>query len=181
MHSYRPVVAVRGEPGTKPPQGGFCVCDQFGWNLSEGRENRSDSISLDQLECSIPSLPLRVLTRPPEGGTPNSDSVSRLTHKYVLIDLGRIAEHDEANVAHIFLRHALHVRGCHDAQLFEKLQRVAPAATDQFVLGHAGSLRRVGLLADVIGGQELRYHRGDVVFTDRLALQASNLVQHHSH
>src|SRR5450759_5155777 len=25
MSAYRPVVAFRGEPGTKPPQGGFCV------------------------------------------------------------------------------------------------------------------------------------------------------------
>ena len=24
MSAYRPVVAFRGEPGTKPPQGGFC-------------------------------------------------------------------------------------------------------------------------------------------------------------
>ena len=44
--------------------------------------------SKTQVELRIRSLPLPVLTRrPPEGGTPNSNSVSCLTHKYVLIDL----------------------------------------------------------------------------------------------
>jgi len=35
LRAYRPVVAVRGEPGTKPPQGGFCVYPHESLNLAE--------------------------------------------------------------------------------------------------------------------------------------------------
>jgi Protein of unknown function (DUF1156) len=58
------------------------------------------------------------------------ESAPGLTREYRLIDLRRIAEHDEAYVAHVFLRDALHVRRCDGAQLFQKQERVAPAASD---------------------------------------------------
>ncbi len=47
---------------------------------------------------------------------------SRLAGENVLVDLGRIAEHDEANVAHVLLRDALHVGGCNGAELGDRLE-----------------------------------------------------------
>src|SRR5438552_18876129 len=60
----------------------------------------------------------------------NEPSASRLSREHVLIDLLRIAEHNETYVAHVFLRDALHVRRRDRAQLFQKYERVAPTATD---------------------------------------------------
>src|ERR1700738_1495663 len=59
------------------------------------------------------------------------NSASRLSREHVLVDLLRIAEHDETYVAHVFLRHALHVRRCYRAQLFQKHERVATARSEE--------------------------------------------------
>lgn len=48
--------------------------------------------------------------------------IPRLAGENVFVDLGWIAEHDEANVAHILLRDALHVGGCDRAQFGDGLE-----------------------------------------------------------
>jgi hypothetical protein len=65
----------------------------------------------------------------------DGSSIAGRSREHALIDLRRIAEHDEANVAHVLLRDAPHVRGGDGVQLVQKLQRVAPAAANQLVLG----------------------------------------------
>jgi hypothetical protein len=60
----------------------------------------------------------------------NRNSVSGLSSEHGLVDLLRITQHDEANVTHVFLRHALHFRGSDRAQLFQKHERVVPASAD---------------------------------------------------
>ena len=98
-------------------------------------------------------------------------SVTGLSGEDVLVDLCRIAKHDKAKVVHVLLRGALHVGGCDCAQLFQKEQRVVPAAANQFVLRQLGSLRGIRLLAHVVGGEKLRDHRGDIVLIDRFVLK----------
>src|ERR1700687_865311 len=80
-------------------------------------------------------------------------STSSLSDENVLINLLWVAEHNEANVAHVFLRNALNVCRGDGAQLFQKHQRVVPATADQFVLRQLGRLGGIGFLADVVGGQ----------------------------
>ena len=67
-----------------------------------------------------------------------------------------IAEHDEAQVAHIFSRDALHIGGCNRAQMIDQLDRVPPAAANQFGLRQLADLGGVGFLAHVVARQKLR-------------------------
>src|ERR1041384_5872056 len=85
-----------------------------------------------------------------------------------LINLRRISQNHEADIAHVFLCDALHVGGRYRAKLFEKLQRVAPAAADQFILRETAGLRRVRFLTDIVCRQELGDRPRDVVATDGL-------------
>src|SRR5712691_10455244 len=75
-------------------------------------------------------------------------SIPYLSGEYALIDLRRVAEYDEADVAHVFLRDALHLSGRDRAQPFKKIERVPPATADQFVLGQFRRLSTVGFLAN---------------------------------
>ena len=109
------------------------------------------------------------------------DSTTSLSDENVLVDLLWVAEHDEANVAHVFLRNALDVGRGDCAQLFQKHQRVAPATADQLVLRQLGSLGGIGFLADVVGCEKLRNNGVDVVRADRLALQSADFVEHNAH
>ena len=57
-------------------------------------------------------------------------SIPWWSREHALIDLRRISEHDEAKVAHVLLRDALHLSRGDSVQLVQKLQRVAPAAAE---------------------------------------------------
>src|SRR5882724_822703 len=82
-------------------------------------------------------------------------SIPCLSREDALIDLRRISEHDEAKVAHVLLRDALHLSRGDSVQLVQKLQRVAPAAAEQFVLGQLCCLGRIRLLTEIIRGEKL--------------------------
>src|SRR6185369_17645307 len=93
-----------------------------------------------------------------------------LASKHAHIDTSWVTEHHEPNILHVLLRHALDVSGCDRRQPFEKINRIAPAAANQLVLGQLTSLRRIRLLSEIIRSQILRHDSVNVVCTHGLGL-----------
>src|SRR5690242_18628464 len=73
----------------------------------------------------------------------------------------RVADDDEPDIFHIFVRNCLNIFGFYAANAVQELKAVSPAAADQLVTCEFAGLGRVRFLPQIIICQKLACHSCD--------------------